>query len=72
MKFLKTNYCNTIAERYNIQEKDDVVSVLYDVADKLQCIKKGGEPDVDKAAAIVITDFRSGKLGRISLEKPEE
>lgn len=34
--------------------------------------KKGGEPDVDKAAAIVITDFRSGKLGRISLEKPEE
>lgn len=72
MKFLKTNYCNTIAERYNIQEKDDVVSVLYDVADKLQCIKKGGELDVDKAAAIVITDFRSGKLGRISLEKPEE
>lgn len=72
MKLLKTNYCNTIAERYNIQEKDDVVSVLYDVADKLQCIKKGGEPDVDKAAAIVITDFRSGKLGRISLEKPEE
>ena len=72
MIFLKTNYCNTIAERYNIQEKDDVVSVLYDVADKLQCIKKGGELDVDKAAAIVITDFRSGKLGRISLEKPEE
>ena len=34
--------------------------------------KKGEELDLDKAAAMFIDDFRSGKLGRISLEWPEE
>ena len=34
------------------------------------CIKKGGELDIDKAAAQLLDDFRAGKLGRISLERP--
>ena len=35
-------------------------------------MKKGGEPDYSKAAALVIDDFRSGKLGNITLEVPEK
>jgi ribosome biogenesis GTPase A len=31
---------------------------------------KGGEPDYAKAANLLIDDFRSGKLGRLTLEKP--
>ena len=34
------------------------------------CLAKGGEPDYEKAEAILINDFRSGKLGRITLELP--
>ena len=30
----------------------------------------GGEPDIERAAAAVLDEFRSGKLGRISLERP--
>lgn len=33
---------------------------------------KGGEPDYSKAAALIIDDFRSGKLGNITLERPEK
>lgn len=33
------------------------------------CLRPGGEPDYDKAENILINDFRSGRLGRITLEK---
>ncbi len=46
--------------------------MLTGIAEKRQCIKKGGELDYDKAAALLIDDFRSGKLGRITLETPKE
>ncbi|MDH4215765.1 MAG: ribosome biogenesis GTPase YlqF, partial [Gallionella sp.] len=35
------------------------------------CLLKGGEPDLEKAAMILLTEYRGGKLGRISLETPE-
>ena len=35
------------------------------------CLKKGNELDYEKAARLLMDDFRSGKLGRITLEKPE-
>jgi ribosome biogenesis GTPase A len=71
IKFLDLNYCNSLSDRYNIEVDDDYVNVLNDIAVKRSCIKKGGEPDIDKAAAMLLDDYRSGKLGRISLEKPE-
>ncbi|MCD7836330.1 MAG: ribosome biogenesis GTPase YlqF, partial [Lachnospiraceae bacterium] len=33
---------------------------------------KGGELDLDKAAAFLMEDFRSGRLGRITIERPGE
>ena len=72
IKFLQANYCNTLVQRYNIESVDDSVQMLTGIAEKRQCIKKGGELDYDKAAALLIDDFRSGKLGRITLETPKE
>ena len=72
IKFLQANYCNTLVQRYNIESVDDPVQMLTGIAEKRQCIKKGGEFDYDKAAALLIDDFRSGKLGRITLETPKE
>lgn len=37
---------------------------------KRNCIRKGAQPDYDRAAKLIIDDFRSGKTGRITLEKP--
>ncbi len=48
----------------------DPIEVLNAIAVSRGCLKKGAEPDLVKAGAIVIDEFRSGKLGRISLERP--
>jgi ribosome biogenesis GTPase A len=48
------------------------VGVVEAVAKKRGCLRqgRGGELDLEKAANILLTDFRSGALGRISLETP--
>ena len=46
------------------------LAALSLVAEKRKCVKRGGEPDYERASRILIDDFRSGRLGRISLERP--
>lgn len=70
IKFLVANYCNSLLQRYKIEGTMDPVEILSGIASNRQCVKKGGEQDYEKAAAILLDDFRSGKLGKISLEKP--
>ena len=70
--FMKDNYCNMLHERYIIRDGSEGENILMDIAEDKKCIRKGGEPDVDKAAKLLVDDLRSGKLGRISLEKPED
>lgn len=71
LKFLRQNYANVLLERYQV-DTDDAAEMLAQIARVRGCLMKGGEPDYSKAAAIVIDDFRSGKLGRITLEFPPE
>ena len=37
---------------------------------KRGCKQKGDLPDIDKAASIVVDDFRNGRIGRVTLEFP--
>ena len=39
---------------------------------KKGCIKKGNAIDYEKASNILLDDFRSGRLGRITLERNED
>jgi len=64
--FLAGQYPNSLAERYNSPEAD-----LESVARKMGLVKRGGEADLEKAADMVLRDFRSGRLGRITLEQGE-
>ena len=68
--FLHENYCNTLSERYNIIEDEKNTECLKQMAEQRHCIKKAGELDYDKCAALCLDDFRSGRLGRITLERP--
>ncbi len=68
--FLKNNYCNAIKDRYNIECDKANYEILADIAIIRKCLSKGNEPDIDKASSMLFDDFRSGKLGRISLELP--
>jgi ribosome biogenesis GTPase A len=66
-------YPGLLAARYGVVEAGmDGVSAIEAIAKKRGCLLKGrgGELDLEKAAMILLTDYRSGKLGRISLETP--
>jgi ribosome biogenesis GTPase A len=70
---LLARYPGLLAARYDIAEAGmDGVDVIEAIAKKRGCLLKGrgGELDLEKAAMILLTEFRSGKLGRISLETP--
>ncbi|MGN0152279.1 MAG: ribosome biogenesis GTPase YlqF [Wujia sp.] len=71
IEFLKNNYCNALEDRYNIDMKKENYMILEDIALQRKCLVKGNQPDTDKAANILFDDFRSGRLGRITLEIPE-
>ncbi len=70
IEFLQNNYCNVISERYNIDKELSKFEILSNIAMNRKCLLKGNEPDLSKAANILFEDYRSGKLGNISLETP--
>ena len=71
---LLARYPALLAERFGLAVDGlDGVGVIEAIAKKRGCLLKGkgGELDMEKAAMILLTEYRSGKLGRISLETPE-
>lgn len=72
IKHVAPRYENLIKERYGLEACSTPLEVLSGIAQSRRCFKKGEELDLEKAAGMLIDDFRSGKLGRISLEWPEE
>lgn len=69
---VKPRYESLITERYSLKDTDSALQMLSGIAENRRCFKKGEELDLEKAAGMLIDDFRSGKLGRISLEWPED
>ena len=70
IKFLLVSYPGILAERYTIEETDDATEMMMRIAKSRNCLSKGNELDYSKAAALLIEDFRSGKLGKLTLELP--
>ena len=50
---------------------ETAVKILEMIGQKRGCLKKGAEIDLEKASKLLIDDFRTQKLGRITLEMPE-
>ena len=57
--------------RYGISEEGAAVEVLGELARARGCLKRGEELDYTKASGVLFDDFRSGKIGRITLEWAE-
>jgi ribosome biogenesis GTPase A len=71
---LLARYPDLLAARYGFAVNGlDAAGVLEAIATKRGCLRKGkgGELDREKAAKILLTEFRNGTLGRISLETPD-
>lgn len=71
IKFLNTNYHGVLTERYSVDETKESVEILNQIAENRKCLKKGNQFDTEKAAAILLDEFRSGKIGKFSLERVE-
>lgn len=71
ISMLAESYPLAIARRYAFSEDvSEPLTVLERIGEKRGCLKKGGGLDYDRAAGILLDDFRSGRLGRITLERP--
>jgi len=83
LKDLLKTHKNNLIGRYKLTE-EEMSSIIADIendatlltmdliARKRGAIISGGEIDYEKIAGIILTDFRTGKLGKITLEKPDE
>lgn len=68
--YLRRDYPGLLKARYEIEEFPEPLTMLEQIASNRKCIQKGGELDYGKAAGILMEEFRNGKIGRITLEKP--
>lgn len=64
-------YPGRLSEVYNISETLDDADVLSAIAQSRNLLLSEGNADTKRAADIFLNDLRSGKLGRVSLERPE-
>ena len=70
LTFLKEAYPQAVSGRYGVDELQESPAVLMAVAEARGCLRPGGEPDTEKAAALLLDEFRHAVLGRITLETP--
>ena len=60
-----------LKEKYDIEDVNQDTQILLELIGKRRgCLLPGGEIDSTRAEALVLTDFRSGKLGRVTLDMP--
>ncbi|WP_425060825.1 Ribosome biogenesis GTPase A [Sporomusa carbonis] len=71
---LRESYSDRLVERYKLTQQlpEDTVELLAAIGAKRGCLRSGGVIDYEKAGRIVLTDFRTGKLGQFTLDRPEQ
>ncbi len=70
LTFLNYNRPDILMEKYNI-EAEDPANQLFSIAKTRNFLIAGGKPDIKRAAEYVLEEFRSGKLGNITIESVE-
>ena len=81
IKNMSGRYGKRLEERYGVtlventagdgEDTKKAWEILREIARARSCLIKGSELDTKKAAGLLLDDFRSGKLGRVTLEVPE-
>ena len=66
--YLKEHYPERLSERYKLDDLDG--KILEKIAVKRGMVLSGGVPDLRRAAAALLDEYRSGKIGKITLEQP--
>ena len=72
LDFLLSKYPEDLASKYAVEitEGETVPTVMTKIATVRGCLKAGGMLDLDKVDQLVLRDFRSGRLGRFTVDEP--
>ncbi|WP_044642609.1 ribosome biogenesis GTPase YlqF [Risungbinella massiliensis] len=69
IQLLCEKYPEQLKERYKLTDLDgEPHEILETIGKKRGCMQRGGTVNIEKAAEIVVTDIRSGRLGRLTFE----
>lgn len=70
MEVLINDYSKLISEKYDVSitDEDDVESVMKKIGVKRGCLRTGGVLDTDKIIRLLLFDFKTGKMGRFTLD----
>ena len=74
MEYLGKHYADIVKERYKIEieEEDSGYDLLIKAGRKRGFLMRGAEVDTERMSRILLDEFRGGKLGRFTLETPED
>lgn len=65
---IRTRYPGYLMERYQVEEDGEPHELLERIAESRKCYSKGEQLDLEKAAGLLLDDFRSGRIGKMTLE----
>lgn len=71
-EYLYHNYPGILNTKYGVEECENGEEMLLRIAIKRACLLKGGIPDTNRVAIFVMDDFKNGRIGKITAEKPED
>jgi ribosome biogenesis GTPase A len=74
VEFLSSRYPHLLAERFKLGELSGRTKeeLLAEIGKKRGCLVRGGEVDLEKASELIVRELRSGRIGRVTLELPED
>lgn len=77
LRYLAAHYGGVLQARYGLERVPDALpdlaaaaGLLEEIGRRRGCLAGGGQVDLAKAAGVLLKDLRSGKLGRLTLERP--
>lgn len=70
LDFMRENYPENLRKKYNLSEMDDVHEMMNDIGIKNGCLLKGNEIDMERVSRLIISDFRKGRMGKLTMERP--
>jgi len=71
-EYLVKTYPGALTEKYGIEEAENGEENILRIANKRNCMLKGGVPDIERVATFVADDFKNGRIGKITLEVPAD
>ncbi len=69
--YLREHYPERLRERYGLELADSGLRITEQIARRRGMMLPGGAPDALRAAAALLDEYRSGKIGKITLEQPD-